>query len=537
MKCRIYVLALLAATFSSIQAMEAPEEATKVSSQEKAKQEADVRAAKRAARLAELRNAEREESTPAVAVTRQPSLYDQWLAKAPTLIDGTLKPDNSYTMDNDGFFYEVKGRENYLMVWRPLPESYIEQAFNALKSAPTYFRLLPIEVFKMAFCKEFDPATYRCTGRLALDGDLRIDSQGNIYHVRSGIHGKINAQIEIYKKNKQALPCTHERIATIELDSYSAQARWPIRDSYKLHSCLALIEEENLLFALEVGKIGVWKMSEPTDPKSYKRIGSFTDKALTAEPGAAADSIVVSPSGLLFSMNSAGKRFCVWQRSNPGDPLSYKCVFILNGEGPIGVGPDDLLWCAKSGTRKIWKMALPTDAGTYCLVGDKTFDHNDYYELIETPETRAWEAQKKEFERTLRELYLPGPEFLRTNARVSVMAAIYNAAFRAKAEQEAPGRRALAEARTDLAHKLVGHATKCEAKSLTERAAGKEENADKLILAAARYFTKAEARTREANAALAPYSKEEYDLANGPVLESASVARARAINPLGAWWV
>ncbi len=507
MKCRIYVLALLAATFSSIQAMEAPEEATKVSSQEKAKEEADARAAKRAARLAALRNAEREESTPAVAVTRQAFLYDQWLSKTQTLIDGTLEPDNSYTMDNDGFFYtDVNGR---LMVWQPLPETHVAQAFNALNSAPTYFSLLPIEVFKMAFCKEFDPATYRCTATLDLDGDFRIDSQGNIYHARSGIYGQIKPQIEIYKKNKQALPSTHERIATIELDSYSAQAHWPKRDSYKLHSCFALVEEENLLFTLELGKIGVWRMSEPTDPKSYKRIGSFTDKALTADPGAAADSIVVSPSGLLFSMNSAGKRFCVWQRSNPGDPLSYKCVFILNGEGPIGVGPDDLLWCAMSVRRKIWKMALPADAGTYCLIEDENY----YNEGIPTPVEQAWEAQKKEFEKTLGELYLGGPKCLRSDARVSVMAAIYNAAFRAKAEQEAPYRREQAEWLTNLAHKFTVHASKLEAKSD--------------INEAAKYFAKAEAKTNEANALLAPYSNEEYDSAKAkPVLERAAAARA-----------
>ncbi len=525
MKCRIYVLALLAVSYSKTFAMDAPEEATKVSSQEKAKQEADARAAKRAARLAELRNAEREESSP---VTRQAFLYDQWLAKTQTLIDGTLEPDNSYTIDNDGFFYtDVDGR---LMVWQPLPETHVAQAFNALKSAPTYFSLLPIEVFKMAFCKEFDPATYRCTATFDLDGDLRIDSQGNIYHARCDNgknkpprcdngknkpprcdNGKIKSQIEIFKKNKQAVPGRHERVATIELDSYSGQAHWPKRDSYKLHCRFALVEEENLLFTLEVGQIGVWKMSEPTDLKSYKRIGAFSDKALTAEPRAVADSIVISPSGLLFSMNSAGKRFCVWQRSNLRDPLSYKCVFILNDQGPIGVGPDDLLWCAKSGRRKIWKMALPADAGTYCLIEDETY----YNEGMTTPVEQAWEAQKKEFEKTLSELYLGGPKYLQSDARVSVMAAIYNAAVKAKAEQEAPGRRALAETMTDLAHKLVVHATKCEAKSLK--------------LEAEKYFAKAEARTREANALLAPYNKEDYDLAaksKGSLLERAAAARA-----------
>ncbi len=510
MTCRLYVLVLLMAAFSNIQAMEAPEEATKVSSEEKAKQEADARAAKRAARLAALRNAEREASTPAAATAEQAFLYDQWLAKAQTLIDGTLEPDNSYTMDNDGFFYtDVNGR---LLVLQPLPETHIAQAFNALKSVPTYFRLLPIEVFKMAFCKEFDPATYRCTATLDLDGDLRIDSQGNIYHARCG-NGKIKSQIEIFKKNKQVVPSTHERIATIELDSYSAQAHWPRRDSYKLHSSFALVEEENLLFTLEAGKIGVWKMSEPTDLKSYKRIGSFTDKALTAEPGAAADSIVISPSGLLFSMNSAGRRFCVWQCSDLRDPLSYKCVFILNDQGPIGVGPDDLLWCAKSGSRKIWKMALPTDAGTYCLIEDETY----YHAGTKTPEEQAWEAQKKEFEKTLSELYLVGPKCLRSDARVSVMAAIYNAAVRSKAEQEAPYRREQAEWLTNLAHKFMVHASKSEAKSE--------------IHEAAKYFAKAEAKTNEANALLAPYSKEDYDLAKGPVLERAAAARARTINP------
>ncbi len=398
MKCRIYILALLAAPCSSIFAMDAPPLTLK-------------------------------ESSPAVEeMPKQTFLCDEWLAKTPTLSDGqallAAKISGICDMDKDGFLYMYAA--DCLMIWQSLPASLVKKdaasIFNALKSAtlPTYLGLLPSDVFTEVFekvaYKGLDPATYRKVVGITIKNCdfswVRIDRQGHIYQLLKGVGEQSGKRlIEIAKKSNLDDPTTYKYVTSINLDAY-----WPEDDS---HFWFTLVEREGFcyLFTLETNKIGVWKMTEPNNPESYMRIGSFTD---TVDP-ITERLIFFSPSGLFCSSSAAEpgriNRFRVWQLTNPNDPASYKSAFILNAEYPIIIGEDDSLRPCNSS--KIWKMAKPNDPKTYVLVKEKT-ENSSISEL-----------DREEFKRLL-ELTLIGPKGSQQVLFSSIMNVIHTATKKAE---------------------------------------------------------------------------------------------------------
>ncbi len=164
MKCRIYVLALLAASCSNIFAMDAPPLAL-------------------------------QESRPATQeMAPQNLLCNEWLAKTPKLSDG-IYDINTIGIDSDGLLYIRYN--NCLMVWQPMPESFMESDISTLANPSIYLGLLPRDVLRQVYLtmrpyKKFDPASYRCVAKVKVQTQIECNWDSAYLGEQEGVKLLIN---------------------------------------------------------------------------------------------------------------------------------------------------------------------------------------------------------------------------------------------------------------------------------------------------------------------------------------------------------